>query len=67
MLTRIFELLEEIIQFLINQNNDFVEAFGNRDALLQLAYLAVIFSRMNEVSTSVQGFALKCLLQSVVF
>lgn len=54
MLTKIFELREEIIQFLINQNSDLAETFGNRDTSIWLAYLADIFSHMNDISISMQ-------------
>ena len=55
MLTRVFEMREEICQFLRKQSSNLVDDFDNRDFTIRLAYMADIFSHLNELNTSMQG------------
>ncbi|KAK3862332.1 hypothetical protein Pcinc_031801 [Petrolisthes cinctipes] len=54
-LTRVFELHEEIKQFLRNQDSDIADHFENREFILSLAYLADVFKHLNELNISIQG------------
>ncbi|GLV38082.1 hypothetical protein CBL_10049 [Carabus blaptoides fortunei] len=63
MLRRVFEMREEIIQFLTNQRSNLVEEFGKRESILGLAYLADIFSQLNELNISLQGFGVELTQQ----
>lgn len=64
MLNRVFELREEIIQLLTSQNCDLVKDFESKDAILRLAYLADIFSHLNELNISIQGFDKNIIIAS---
>ncbi|CAM4449741.1 unnamed protein product [Lepidochelys kempii] len=55
MLTRIFEMREKISQFLCNQSSNLVDDFENREFILCLAYMANVFTHLNELNTSMQG------------
>ncbi|GLV20116.1 hypothetical protein CBL_21336, partial [Carabus blaptoides fortunei] len=61
MLSRVFEMRAEIIQFLTNQRSNLVEEFGKRESILRLAYLADIFSQLNELNISLQGFGVNTI------
>jgi len=54
-LTRVFELHKEIQQFLRQRGSGIAEHFENEKFILSLAYLADIFSHLNELNTSIQG------------
>ena len=64
MLNSVFELREEIVQVLISQNYYFVKDFESNDAMLRLAYLADIFSHLNETNLSMQGFGINIIICS---
>ncbi|XP_068221363.1 protein FAM200C-like [Palaemon carinicauda] len=49
-LTRVFELHEEIMQFLGNQGSEIADHFENREFILSLAYLADVFMHLNELN-----------------
>ena len=53
-LTRVFELHEEIMQFLRNQGSEIADHFENREFILSLAYLADVFMHLNELNVSSQ-------------
>lgn len=53
--TRVFELHEEIKQFLRNQNSDIDNHFENREFILSVAYLADVLKHLNELNISIQG------------
>ncbi|KAJ7341196.1 hypothetical protein JRQ81_005025, partial [Phrynocephalus forsythii] len=55
-LSKVFQMREEIIQFLPNQNCDLVKDFEKKDVILRLAYLADIFTHMNELNIAVQRY-----------
>ena len=54
-LTRVFELHKEIELFLGQKGCSIVENFENENFILSLAYLADIFSHLNDMNTSIQG------------
>ena len=56
MLSRVFEMRNEIIQFLDCQRSPLADNFKIRDSILRLAYLADIFTHLNELNLSTQGF-----------
>uniref|UniRef100_A0A250Y343 Protein ZBED8 n=1 Tax=Castor canadensis TaxID=51338 RepID=A0A250Y343_CASCN len=53
-LTHIFEMYEEINQFLHHQSSNLIEVFENKEFKVHLAYLADLFKHVNELSASVQ-------------
>jgi len=61
MLNRVYELRSEIMQFLNNQGSSLADEFSNRDAIIQLAYLADIFTHLNELNISIQGFGVNTI------
>ena len=54
-LTRLFELRDEAASFLSEHESPFATYFENTTWLAQLAYLADIFSKLNELNLSLQG------------
>lgn len=56
MFNRVLELREDIIQLLTSQNCDLVKILRVRIAILRLAYLADVFSHLNKLNISIQGF-----------
>ncbi|XP_068239754.1 protein FAM200C-like [Palaemon carinicauda] len=60
-LTRVFELHEEIMQFLRNQGSEIADHFENREFILSLAYLADVFMHLNELNVSMQGTAMNMI------
>uniref|UniRef100_UPI00358EB4CC protein FAM200C-like n=1 Tax=Myxine glutinosa TaxID=7769 RepID=UPI00358EB4CC len=60
-LTRFFELREEIKVFLEERECDLVGAFESKQFAQMLAYLADIFTRMNDLSVSLQGKGINIL------
>ncbi len=54
-LTRLFELRDEVASFLSEHGSSFAIYFANTTWLAQLAYLADIFIKMNELNMSLQG------------
>ncbi len=57
---RVYEMRQEIYIFLNEQNHDFARNFVNFAGLCRLAYLADIFSRINELNLAMQGNTLDC-------
>ena len=55
-LKRLFELRKEVSVFLKSKNLEYSNQFDNEEFLLSLAYLADIFSHLNEINISIQGF-----------
>ena len=55
-LKRLFELRKEVSTFLKYKNLEYLNRFDNEQFLLGLAYLADIFSYLNEINLSIQGF-----------
>ncbi|XP_005005209.1 protein FAM200C [Cavia porcellus] len=53
-LTHIFEMYEEINQFLHHQSSNLIDGFESKDFKIHLAYLADFFKHLNELSASVQ-------------
>ena len=60
-LTHVFELHEEIMQFLRNQGSEIADHFENREFILSLAYLADVFMHLNELNMSMQGTAMNMI------
>ena len=60
-LTRVFELHEGIMQFLRNQGSEIADHFENREFILSLAYLADVFTHLNELNVSMQGTAMNMI------
>jgi hypothetical protein len=54
-LSRLFELRSEVQIFLTNSNSDLAAYFLDDVWLTRLAYLADIFSQLNELNSSLQG------------
>ena len=54
-LTRLFELRDEVGSFLLQHGSPFATLFENSAWLAQLAYLADIFDKLNELNLSLQG------------
>uniref|UniRef100_A0A8C5Z8C9 Zinc finger MYM-type containing 6 n=1 Tax=Marmota marmota marmota TaxID=9994 RepID=A0A8C5Z8C9_MARMA len=54
-LTRLFELRHEIEIFLNQKHSDFATYFHDEEWVAKLAYLADIFSLINELNSSLQG------------
>ena len=54
-LTRFFELRKEVKAFLRERDYDHVEEIESNEFNQMLAYLSDIFSRMNDLSVSMQG------------
>jgi len=52
------ELCKEIEQFLRHQGSGIARHFENKEFVLPLAYLADIFSRLNDLNISIQGTAM---------
>ena len=55
-LKRLFELRNEVSAFLKNKNLKYSNWFDNEEFFLGLAYLVDIFSHLNEMNLSIQGF-----------
>ena len=55
-LKRLFELRKEVSAFLKNKNLKYSNWFDNEKFFLGLAYLVDIFSHLNEMNLSIQGF-----------
>jgi zinc finger BED domain-containing protein 5/7/8/9 len=58
---RVFEMRQEIYIFLKEQNHDYAKNFVDPAWLCRLAYLADIFSRINDLNLTMQGNNLACL------
>lgn len=54
MLTHIFEMYEEINQFLHHQSSNLIDGFEKKEFKVHLAYLADLFKHLNELSASLQ-------------
>ena len=54
-LSRTFELRQEIYIFLKEEDHKYTENFVNEDFLVELAYLCDIFEKMNALNLSLQG------------
>lgn len=54
-LRRLFEMREEVLLFLKDKANSLYEYFESEDFVHGLAYLADIFTKLNEVNLSLQG------------
>ncbi|GBP87338.1 Protein ZBED8 [Eumeta japonica] len=54
-LKRLFELREEVLLFLKNKENSLYEYLEREDFVEGLAYLADIFTHLNEINLSLQG------------
>src|SRR5690606_598530 len=54
-LSRLFELRNEVLVFSAERNLELFENFRHIDWLQRLAYLADIFSKLNQVNISLQG------------
>lgn len=63
-LSRVFELREEILHFFRDQENQLAEHFENEEFLQMLGYLADIFSHLNSLSLSLQGKGLNIVVAS---
>ncbi|XP_069051373.1 LOW QUALITY PROTEIN: zinc finger BED domain-containing protein 5-like [Lepisosteus oculatus] len=57
-LTRLFELYSEVQMFLHDQQSPLASLFDDPVWLVKLAYLADIFSRLNELNMALQGLSL---------
>ena len=55
-LKRLFELQKEVSGFQKNKNLKYSNRFDNEKFFLSLAYLVDIFSHLNEMNLSIQGF-----------
>ena len=55
MLSRIFELREEVKFLVAKQKHDLLLAFGGDKFSTYLAYLAVIFEALNQLNKKLQG------------
>jgi hypothetical protein len=53
--TRVMELRTEIAKFLREKENKLCEEFETQGSIVSLAYLADIFSHLNDINISVQG------------
>lgn len=53
--TRVFELRQEIAEFLRHQECELASHFDDDDFIVHLAYLADTFSHLNELNVSMQG------------
>jgi len=60
-LTRVFKLRKKIEQFLIHGGSGVTEHFEN-EFVISLAYLANIFSHLNNFNTSIQGTAMNMIV-----
>ncbi|XP_062294532.1 zinc finger BED domain-containing protein 5-like [Scomber scombrus] len=56
-LTRLFELRDEVRLFFLNSKFELAHCFNNFEWLAKLAYLADIFSHLNSLSLALQGSA----------
>lgn len=54
-LTRVYELREELKMFLTNERSDYSNLFASDEWCAKLAYLADIFDHLNELNTRIQG------------
>ena len=54
-LTRLFELRQEVKQFLESKNHEYASFYSNEDHLAKLAYLADVYDNLNVLKTSMQG------------
>ncbi|XP_077598774.1 SCAN domain-containing protein 3-like [Stigmatopora nigra] len=54
-LTRVYELREELKMFLTNERSDYSNQFASDEWCAKLAYLADIFHHLNELNTRMQG------------
>ncbi|XP_005376317.1 PREDICTED: protein ZBED8 [Chinchilla lanigera] len=60
-LTHIFEMYEEINQFLHHQSSNLIDGFENKEFKIHLAYLADLFKHLNELSASMQRIGMNTL------
>ena len=54
-LSRLFELRDEIKEFLCKMGNEMAEYFEDPEFIQNLAYLAYVFTALNELNRSLQG------------
>ena len=54
-LARVYELREELKEFLTNQKSDYAQLLASDEWCAKLAYLEDIFYHLNEVNTRMQG------------
>ena len=54
-LARMYELREDLKQFLTNERSDYAQLLASEEWCAKLAYLADIFYHMNELNTRMQG------------
>ena len=54
-LARVYELREELKEFLTNHSSDYVQLFASDKWCAKLVYLTDIFYHLNEVNTRMQG------------
>ena len=54
-LSRLFELRDEIRIFLGEENNELAHRFNNNNFLMKLAYLSDMFQNLNELNLQMQG------------
>jgi len=55
MLARLFELLDEVTEFLENQRCELCNEFKNPSVQIALAYLSDIFDLLNSLNLKLQG------------
>ena len=60
-LKRLFELQKEVSAFLKNKNLKYSNWFDNEKFFLDLVYLVDIFSHLNEINLSIQGFGVTAM------
>ena len=56
-LSHLFELREEVKQFLRHQNSALLEPLSTEEWMVKLAYMADIFCLLNELNISLQGLS----------
>ena len=54
-LSRVFELRDEIRIFLEEDGNELAHRFNNNNFLMKLAYLSDMFQKLNELNLQMQG------------
>ena len=54
-LSRLFELRDEIKEFLCKMGNEMAKYFEDSEFIQNLAYLADVFTALNEINRSLQG------------
>ena len=64
MLPRVFELRGEIYQFLRERGQELVKYFDEPSFVQMIAYLADVFSALNELNLSLQGRGLNIVTAS---